>query len=192
MVRRRLTVPAQPEIRIWWTSGSFDGGRVMRFCGNAALSLWAHPDSREADRRTIASRRGCRISPPRRPFVVALSNDRAAAHGDSACGRGVGVASATLVGDLSNALDLCDSHRRMRKRAVTENAVRLVRAPTMCPCKTPGRRGAWRRGCSSSQTEREMAAGSGGRLDARADRCPATGTSWAICLSPGRRVRVHR
>jgi hypothetical protein len=65
---------------------------------------------------TIASRRGCRISPRRQPFIVSLSNDRRVAHVDSACVRGVAVASAVLVGDISNALDLCDSHRRLRER----------------------------------------------------------------------------
>ena len=45
---------------------------------------------------TSASACGCRISPRRRPFVVGLSNDRRAAQDDSACVRGVAVASAVL------------------------------------------------------------------------------------------------
>jgi hypothetical protein len=53
---------------------------------------------------------GCRISPRRRSFVVGLSNDSGGVRVDSACCRGAGIASTILVGDLYNALDLCDSH----------------------------------------------------------------------------------
>jgi hypothetical protein len=57
---------------------------------------------------------GCRISPRRRSFVVRRSNDRGAAHVDSAFRRGCRRRVHRLRWDISNVFDLCDSHTRKR------------------------------------------------------------------------------
>jgi len=70
-------------------------------------------------RSLLHSSLGCRISPRRRPFVVDLYNGLDAADVESPCRRGVVGTSAVLVGDFSNALDLCDTHRSATMAALS-------------------------------------------------------------------------
>jgi hypothetical protein len=98
------------------------------------------PRRRRAPRgrsRAAAIACGCRISPRRRAFIVSLSNDRRGAHVDSACVRGVGVMSAVLTVDISNALDLCDSHAWRQSRHGTA-AAHLLLSPSGCALALAG------------------------------------------------------
>ena len=84
-----------------------DSERLTRAVGPCEL-----PIGGSASIVAVAMRRGCRISPRPRPFVVDVSNGLGATRVDVAQGRSLVIAFGTAVGVLYNAVDLCDSLRR--------------------------------------------------------------------------------
>jgi hypothetical protein len=84
-----------------------DAGKEPTTVRGAVLLTGGAHDS--TNLRASAFACGCRISPRQRPFVVDSTNRGGAVHVDSTCSRGLGARQRPLVGDLYNALDLCDS-----------------------------------------------------------------------------------
>jgi hypothetical protein len=113
--RRRAPPPRPTQQR----AGAPSGAPGLLLCQEAGVSPCAP-----------GRRRGCRISPRRRPVVVDLSNHGGGAHIDSASGRVDRRRIRDHVVALSNALDLCDSVRGRRRPPVrNENPNSGTRSP---------------------------------------------------------------